>query len=143
MSNFSKRLNELKIERGLTNQIIAQNTNTTETSIARFLKGTRTPIYQTFINLLYYFDCSADYLLGLDEFPTSEPLHEALPFGQRLREMLAEHCVSQVKLHKTIGCSSSAIFKWLNGISLPSTDRLIAIAKCLDCSVDYLIGRRR
>lgn len=143
MSKLFERLEELKIERGLTNQIIAQNTHTTETSIARFIKGTRAPIYETFIHLLYYFDCSADYLLGLDEIPPNEPLREVLPFDERLRTVLQERGVSQAQLHRTIGGSTSAIFKWLNGISLPSTDRLIAIAKCLDCSVDYLIGRRR
>ena len=143
MSDFAKTLKELINEKQKTLLEIEKDTGIFHSNLSEFLSGKHTPSYKNFVTLLYYFDCSADYLLGLDEFPTSEPLHKVLPFGQRLREVLAEHRVSQVKLHKTIGGSSSAIFKWLNGISFPSVDRLTAIANCLDCSVDYLIGRRR
>lgn len=143
MSEFTKRLKELINEKQKTLLEIENETEIFHSNLSEFLSGKHMPSYKNLVALLYYFDCSADYLLGLDELPTNEPLHEILPFGKRLREVLTEYHVSQAKLIKTIGCSSSAIFKWLNGISLPSTDRLIAIAKCLDCSVDYLIGRRR
>lgn len=143
MSKLAEKLKEFKMERGLTNGIIAQNVGTTETSVARFIKGSRTPVYPVFIKLLYYFDCSADYLLGADDIPTTEPLHDVLPFGARLRAIMQTQNIIQDTMIEEMEISSSALYKWLSGKSLPSTDSLLRIANYLECSVDYLIGRRR
>ena len=143
MSHFVERLKELVLEHNLRGYTLAQAIGVAPTSVSRFLLGKRMPNYNTFINILYLFNCSADYLLGLEEFHTSEPLHEVLPFGSQLRSLMKKQKITQQKIIEDLSLSSNAVYKWLSGKSLPSPDSLIRIAEYLDCSVDYLIGRRR
>ena len=39
------------------------------------------------------------------------------------------------------GISSGNISDWKSGRSFPSAPKLDILANCLDCSVDYLLGR--
>lgn len=43
-------------------------------------------------------------------------------------------------LGKKLGAASSTVTQWKNG-SIPSGEKLIAIADYFDCSIDYLLGR--
>ena len=43
-------------------------------------------------------------------------------------------------LGKKLGAASSTITQWKNG-SIPSGEKLVAIADYFGCSVDYLLGR--
>ena len=143
MSKLSERLNELVEESKKTLTEIEKSTGVLHSNLSEFLSDKHTPSYENFVALLYLFNCSADYLLGKDELHTDEPLHEVLPFGPRLRAVMKEQGISQGYMIKTMPLSSSALYKWLSGQSMPSTDSLLRIADFLDCSVDYLIGRRR
>lgn len=143
MSKLSERLKEFVEERKKKLIEIEEETGIFHSNLSEFLSGVHTPSYDNFIKLVEYFHCSADYLLGLDEIHTEEPLHEILPFGERLREVMKQQKVSQAQMIRDMRLSSSLPYKWLHGIYLPSVSRLMDIAKYLDCSVDYLIGRRR
>ena len=143
MSKFSERLQELIDERKKKLIEIEQETGVLHSNLSEFLSDKHTPSYEHFIKLVTYFHCSADYLLGLDEIHTEEPLHDVLPFGARLRAVMKQQHVSQAKLIRDMHLSSSSPYKWLNEINFPSINTLIDLAKYLDCSVDFLIGRRR
>ncbi|MBQ8308651.1 MAG: helix-turn-helix domain-containing protein [Clostridia bacterium] len=130
-------------EKNLNNKTLAQATKIHATDISNYLHNVRTPSFEHFIKLLYYFECSADYLLGLTEIPTEEPLHEVLPFHTRLRSLLKERDISQERLKRELPVSGSVVYKWVSGKSQPCMYTLIKLAKYLDCSVDYLIGRVR
>ena len=109
----------------------------------RFLRQERTPCFSLFVKMLYLFDCSAEYLLGKQEFPIEEKLHPVLPFHERLRAVMKERGVSQTKMIKTMPVSSGALYKWVSGKAQPSVDTLYRLSEYLDCSIDYLIGRVR
>lgn len=143
MSNFINRLQEYIDDGKWTLTKIQQQTNIQHSNLSEYLSDKHLPSYENLLALLDLFNCSADYLLALDEIHTEEPLHPALPFGERLRAVMKERKVSQGKMIRDMKISSSALYNWLSGKTLPSTDRLIRIAQYLDCSVDYLIGRRR
>ncbi len=143
MSKFINRLNEYIQEAELTLTEIEKRTNIKHSNLSEYLSDKHLPSYENLLALLELFACSADYLLGLDEIHTEEPLHPPLPFGVRLRTIMKEQNVSQGKMIREMKISSSALYNWLCGKTLPSTDRLIRIAEYLECSVDYLIGRRR
>ena len=143
MSKLVNRLTEYVKEGNWTLTAIEERTNIKHSNLSEYLSDKHLPSYENLLALLDLFNCSADYLLGLDEIHTEEPLHPALPFGVRLRQVMKEQKVSQGKLIKEMKISSSTLFNWLKGNTLPSTDRLIRIAVYLDCSIDYLIGRRR
>ena len=143
MSNFSKRLLEFMAEHNLTAKSLAERLGVSHTCIGRYINEERTPNFSCFIDMLYLFNCSADYLLGLTDLHTEEPLHPVAPFGERLRALLKERKITQAKLIEGLSVSSAVPYKWLKGINQPSMESLIQLAEYLECSVDYLIGRVR
>ena len=112
-------------------------------NISDYLSGKTMPSFETLTKLLYFFNCSADYLLGEVEIPTEEKLFPVIPFSVRFKEILANKKISQEKLRKDLNISSSVMYKWTSGSCNPTATSLIRIAKYLDCSIDYLIGRLR
>jgi transcriptional regulator with XRE-family HTH domain len=141
MSKLSKRLQEYMQEKSISHSALAKETGINRSNISEFLSEKHTPSYIHFTALLYYFNCSADYLLGLTDIHTEEKLHPIPPFCERLRAMLAERKTSQMQLIRELPVSASVLYKWLSGKSQPSTDTLIRLASYFECSVDYLIGR--
>lgn len=143
MSIFVERLKEYMQDLNLTQKLIEDNHNIHHTLISDYLSDKTLPSYITFIKLLYLFNCSADYLLGLDEIPTEETLYPVLPFHERLRQVLREKKISGEKLKRDMNVSGSVYYNWTSGKALPTSVSLIRLAEYLDCSIDYLIGRRR
>lgn len=143
MSKLSIRLKEYMEERGVDQSALATAIQVERSNVSEFLSGKHSPSFEAFVSLLYYFNCSADYLLGLTDIHTEEPLHEVLPFGERLRELLNTQKISQAQLIRELPVSSAVPYKWLSGKNFPSMESLIRLAQYLDCSVDYLIGRVR
>ena len=141
MSNFSLRLKDCINERELTQSSLAEATGISHSNVSGFLSGNHMPYFEHFIALLTFFECSADYLLGLSDLHSEEPLHPVPPFGMRLREVLKEYKTSQGKLIRELPVSASVLYRWLSGKSQPTIPMLIKLANYFDCSVDYLIGR--
>lgn len=130
-------------ERGINQSELAKATNIKRSNISEFLTDKHTPSFENFISLLLFFNCSADYLLGLTDIHTEEPLHPIPPFGERLRSILAERKITQAQLIEELPVSSAMPYKWLKGINTPSMESLIRLAEYLESTVDYLIGRVR
>lgn len=143
MSKFSNRLKELIDEKELSLTALARETGIQQSNLSDFLAEKHTPSFANFVALLSFFNCSAEYLLGRTELPTTEKLYPVLPFHERLRAVMKECGISQTKMIKEMPVSSGALYKWVSGKAQPSTDTLIRLADFLDCSVDYLIGRIR
>lgn len=54
---------------------------------------------------------------------------------------IAECGLSAKKVSTITGISTGNISDWKSGRSMPSAIKLDLLATCLDCSVDYLLGR--
>lgn len=143
MSNFVERLNELMTDEGLKQFDLSRKTGIKHSTLSGLVSGKHTPNYKSLIKIMTFFDCSADYLLGLDEIHTEEKLFVPQEFSTRLRAVLKEKGVSGEKLKRDLSLSGSVLFKWLSGKAQPSAHSLTALAKYFDCSIDYLIGRRK
>ena len=143
MATFSERLKEFMQEKELTQTALGEQTGIQSTNVSDFLSGKHTPSYKNLTKLLYFFNCSADYLLGRKDLPREEPFHELPPFHERLRAILIEQKTSQEKLKRELRVSGSVLYKWLSGKSQPSVESLILLADYFDISIDYLIGRIR
>jgi transcriptional regulator with XRE-family HTH domain len=141
MSKLSETLKDCMVEAGYTATVLAEKTGILTTNISEYLSGKHQPNLENFVLLLYAFNCSADYLLGLKELHGDEPLHTVPPFGERLRKILRQRKIPQTRLCKATGISTAAMYYWLNGQRSPSLESLVRIARYLECSVDYLIGR--
>lgn len=55
---------------------------------------------------------------------------------------LQEHNISAYRLAKDTGISQGLISDYKNGNRKPTTENLIKIADYLDCSIDFLLGRK-
>ena len=67
MNNFSKNLKELRIEKGLSQQELAQIFNVTQSTVAKWESGDREPNFSILIELSNYFNISTDILLGIKD----------------------------------------------------------------------------
>lgn len=143
MSKINLRLSEFMAEYNCNQVEMEAMTGIIHTNISDFLSGKHLPSFENLVKLIDCFSTSADYFLGLDDIPTTEKLCKVLPFNERLRYLLNYFSVSQEKLKKDLSISSSVIYKWVSGKSLPSVESLVKLAEYFDCSIDFLIGRVR
>ena len=77
---FNKRLREMRMKRGFTQQKLADTLNIALRSYQCYETGTRTPCYDLLIRLADVLDVSLDYLMGRDEFMKAH----AIPFDEYL-----------------------------------------------------------
>lgn len=141
-SQFAERLGELMAERNLNAPALARAIGVDSSTITRYLRCTRLPRYSAFVRLIGYFGCSADFMLGLkDESAEGKGSFSLSPFSERFRFVLKETGTSQYRLYHRAHISWNNLSKWLNGKTEPYVDSLVRLARELDCSVDFLIGR--
>lgn len=68
MNKFAKRLKELREEYGLSQSDLAREIKISVACINRWEKNLRVPNIDSIIILCNYFNCSAGYLIGLEDF---------------------------------------------------------------------------
>ncbi len=77
---FNKRLREIRMKRGFTQQHLADSVEIALRSYQCYETGTRTPNYLLLVRLADVLDVSLDYLLGRDDFMKAH----AIPFDEYL-----------------------------------------------------------
>ena len=70
ISNFAKRLKELRLQYDLGQAQVAKMANVTKNAISTYENGTRQPSFETLIRLAVIYRVSTDYLLGVDNDQT-------------------------------------------------------------------------
>lgn len=66
MESFGERLKDLRIEKGLTQQQLAQQIGNAQSAIVYWESNKQEPSISVLKKLCLFFDVSADYLLGLE-----------------------------------------------------------------------------
>lgn len=69
MIPFAERLQEMRLQRGLTQKEVAEHLSMSERSYQHYEGGTRRPNYEGLAALAVYLDVTTDYLLGLSDTP--------------------------------------------------------------------------
>ena len=95
------------------------------------------------LKLADYFKCSLSFMLGQEECNSlPSPKTELPAFSDRLRELI-EAKELKFFLMKKSGLKKDfpSMYNWLSGKYIPNVYNLVRLAKLLDCSVDYLLGR--
>lgn len=142
LSNFGERLKELMDERGVNSPKLAEELNTDRSNITRYLRGERAPLYDNFLKILNYFNCSADFILGLTDYTAENAVfRQPQPFGGRLRYVIEMCGSTQYKMQKSGKFSGAELYGWLSGKKLPSIESLVKLSAFFGCSVDFLLGR--
>ena len=141
LSIFAERLNDLLYDAQITPPALAAKLGCGRVTIYRYLQGNKIPSLDMVIRLADYFNCTTDFLLGLEEENYPQEFLQCPPFKDRLAFLL-EHCkITKYRLQKLSNVPESAIYNWQNGVFEPKIDNIIRIAKALDCSTDFVIGR--
>lgn len=67
MVGLGDKLKELRKEKNLTQQQVADRVNVSKAVISSYELSNRSPSYQTLVKIANLYKVSADYLLGMDE----------------------------------------------------------------------------
>ena len=67
MKVFAERLNELRVEKGLTTRQLAQELGVSNIAISRWEREVRVPNIENLVAIAKYFRVSTDYLCGLED----------------------------------------------------------------------------
>ncbi len=144
LSKMPERLKELMFDKGVNAPTLAKEIGIRSNTVTRYLQGVLQPKLDVLLRLVDYFHCSADFLLGLNEYPQyEENFLPSPPFNECFAAALKTCKVSQYALQKATDISWANFHFWLKGLRQPYADSVIRIANGLDISVDYLLGRVR
>ena len=143
LSNFVEKLEEQMILHNTDARMLSENIGVDRSTISNWRTEKYAPSTKAFFNLIEYFECSADYMLGLIDFPMENVKYNPpfLTYGQRLRTLLKENNLSQTTFIRNMKISKNLAYQWLSDKALPSVEYLVKIAEYFDISVDILIGR--
>ena len=143
--SFSERFNELIIYAETTPKKMSADLNHNIHDIYHWKSGTARfmPSLKNIIMLADYFNCSIEFLLGIDdENKLPHPKKQLPDFGAHFKKVLKEKGSNLYRLSLLAGCkNTSPYYDWINGKSTPRIDSIYKISKVLDCSIDYLLGR--
>ena len=63
-----------------------------------------------------------------------------MSFGENLKNIRKQRGITQEELAEILGVSRQAVSKWESDGGYPETEKLIAISKQLNISIDYLLN---
>lgn len=141
LSNFAECLLEVMSDANLNAPVLAKLIGTDRSNITRYLRAERAPSFNTFVKLLEFFNCSADYMLGLSDFSIEKEFLPVSKFDVRLIYVMKFTNTTQYGIEKKLHISGDSIYKWTHGKGLPSVDNLVKLANFMGVSVDFLLGR--
>lgn len=143
LSKFTERLGELMFEANLNAHTLPPLLGCGENTIYRYLQGSTEPTLDMLILLADFFNCSTDFLLGLEDENYSSYFEKCPPFKERFPALLVQCGISQYRLEKITKIAHSAMVYWKNGVYLPTIDSIICIAEKLGKTVDFVLGRTK
>lgn len=112
------RLKELREEKGLTQNEIATAIETSQTNIARWEKGKNEPSYIYLVKLSDFFNCSLDYLAGV----------ESEDFQPSKKAKFVPHAANDAAMPGTLSDDEKELLKVFRGLSATGKKTLIGSA---------------
>ena len=144
MTTFSENFKDLLIEKGVTVKSIASEIGINSSTLYKYLSSTM-PRIENAVKIANYFDCSLNFLVGIDTLPKQTHFSKAFDpriFFNRYKELLKDSGLTHYKFCKLAKINSSSHSAWRQG-TLPYLDKLELIAKYFGSSIDYLVGREQ
>lgn len=136
------RIKQLRKENNLTQMELAKRLNMSDAIITMYENGKRTPSIEALVKLSQIFNCSVDYLLGIDDeekdMPRKTEFKKSL--GRRLRNLREQNDMTQDELGEKLNLSSKTISSFETGYNEPDGETLVMLANMYNVSTDYLLG---
>ena len=109
--SFSINLRTLLSEKSLTQKVIAENFNTTQQTVSRWLNGQNEPDITTLIKLADFFEVSVDYLLGRENDYAIIKSSSAPTLTKTQTELLSVfNLLSEEDQHQVIGFAKALAY---------------------------------
>ena len=140
---FGDNLKDLIDSKNIDAKTLRDKTNLSNAVIYDTLNDKKIPNIDSILKICKYFNCSIDYLLGRTDTFSNLALNEPLPFSNTFNKLLELNKTNINRVSNGTGIKTTNIYRWLNGLTKPSTDSLIKLADYFGCSVDYLVGIER
>ena len=143
LTNFAENINDMLIERDINAKNLADALGMGNATITRYLNKERMPSIEYLVKIANYFNCSTDYLLGLEDEIRNTDFMQCPPFAERLAFLLNYYKRSSYSIYHNTDISQARYYSWKNRVGVPSVDNIVKLAKLFDCSVDFVIGRSK
>ncbi len=141
LNEFSESLKDLMSEQNLSVQALAKSTGIGFPNLYCYLRAERLPSVETAIVLADHFNCSAGYLLGLEQERRTENYKACPPFCKQIAFLIQYFGIPAYKIYSHTNISKARFFDWKSGKRKPSLDNIIKLAEFFDCPVDFVLGR--
>lgn len=143
MELFRENLRDLIDETGLSLRQLEKESGVSAMQYSRYLRDS-IPTIDVVLRIAQYFDCSIDYLFGLDNDKKSSLYktynYDISKFLPRYLELLKTNNISHFKFSQGQPFNESILRHWQAG-RVPRLDIVYIIANYFGSSMDYLIGR--
>lgn len=138
--NFAERLNELILDKGISWETLADKIGVSRTTVYRWKLQPSQIKLSNLIALADYFECTIEFLIGKSDDEHKVKIVELSPFSICLRKVMSERGITTYKLRKISRYGGKYFEMWDKGTD-PLLPTVLELAKILDCTVDYLVGR--
>ncbi len=144
MNDFIEILKDLIDDSGMTLRKLAEESEVSAMQYSRYLRGS-IPTINITLKIAKYFNCSLDYLFGLDENKNHKKFnsynYDISKFIENYEKLLKTNKITHYKFAQSQEFNESIIRHWKSG-KTPRLDVVYIIAKNLGGSIDELIGRK-
>ena len=141
-NKFKDVLFDLLIENDLSLRKLSQELNVDDSTFYDYKNHDAVPDLKTAIKIANYFNCSLNYLVGIDDNLNIKFKHDydISLFVPRYLKLLQDNSITHHRLCKETGVNESSLWVWKKG-AIPKLETLIKIANYFGVSIDYLVGR--
>ncbi len=143
LSIFADRLEMLMSEKNVDVATLSSVLGVNSTSVYAYLRNVQFPSFKHLVTLANYFNCTTDFLLGLEDENQSSVFYDCPPFQEQLKILKAHYDCPWRHFYINAKIPENTFYNWKNGRFDPTVNGIIALARSLRCSVDFLIGRAK
>lgn len=144
MSNFVETLKSILERNKLSFQSLSKKVGISSSQLSDYASGNYEPSLKNAIILCNFFSCSMDYLFGLDNVQNSFGAfrkENVELFYPRFNRLLELNKTNINKVSKNTYINRNCIYHWKETKIFPKVSILSKLAKELNTSIEYLIGR--
>ena len=141
ISDFSEILGDLIGNCNMNAKQFASAIGAQNSSVSEYLRALRIPTVARLVEIADYFNCSTDYLLGLEEDKKSGKYCACPPFDKQIEFLKQYFKCSNSYFYTGSGIPKTRFYDWLKGKRVPSLENVVKLAEHFNCSVDFVIGR--
>ena len=144
MSDFVKIFNELLKSKSLNLRELETKINISSSQLSKYANGNYEPSLKNIINICNFFECSLDYIMGLDKIPNrfgNLQKKNVVLFNERFYFLLSLNNTNINKVSKNTYINRNCIYHWKNSNIFPKVSILAKLSHELNTNIEFLIGR--